>query len=89
MPLGTYRVLVTGSYAVPAGETAIVEVRALRGKEKIARTNLVGCGSGVVADFTLPLHRPRPDLDVRVQVSSLVYMRIESLSIEAIPVGID
>jgi O-antigen biosynthesis alpha-1,2-mannosyltransferase len=83
VPLGTYRIRITGEYVVPAGDFASVEVRAARGNEKIVRANLVGQGSGgVVADLTISLYQPRRDLEVRVQVSHRVWMRIDSLSID-------
>jgi glycosyltransferase involved in cell wall biosynthesis len=82
VPLGTYRIVISGEYVVPAGDVASAEVCVMQGKQRILHANIVGQASGVVADLRIPLYKPHCDLEVRIQVSHRVWMRIDSLTID-------
>jgi len=81
LPPGRYEVVVTGSYRVPQGSRADLDIVLNGGKKVLAHIVLDDVKSDVVASASIRLERRCHDLEIRVRVDERAQCRIDRIEI--------
>ena len=84
LAVGRYRIVVSGSYKLPAGSTAHCDVCIAGGSEVVTRLDFAGSADSQIANFTIYLRKHCDDLEIRIAVDRKALCRVDQVEITSI-----